>query len=77
MLHHHQNLFEITINNKNNFDGNIEIKRDNDDNNITPAKRICVISAIYDKLLKLAIKQLESNQPSFSFVHVSLVFFFF
>ncbi len=73
MLHHHQNLFEITINNKSNFDGNVEIKQDNDDNN--QIKRICVINAIYDKLLRLAIKQLDSNQPSFSFIHVSFLIF--
>ncbi len=70
ILHHHQTSFEITINNRNTFDGDIEIKRNPDDNN--QIKRICVISAIYDKLLRLAIKQLEANQPSFSFVHVSL-----
>jgi hypothetical protein len=69
LFHHHQNSFEITINNRNNFEGNIEIKNDNDDNN--QIKRICVISAIYDKLLRLAIKQLESNQPAFSFIQVS------
>jgi len=70
ILHHHQNSFEIIINNKNNFDGNIEIKNDNHDNN--QIKRICAIGAIYDKLLRLAIKQLEYNQPSFSFIQVSL-----
>ncbi|CAF0928875.1 unnamed protein product [Rotaria sordida] len=70
--HHHQNSFEITINNKNNFDGNIEIKNDNDDNNQT--KRICVISAIYDKLLRLSIKQLESSQPLFSFIQDCLFY---
>ncbi len=64
LLHRHQNLFEITI-----TDGNIEIKQDNNDDNNNQIKRICVISAIYDKLLRLSIKQLESNQPSFSFVH--------
>jgi hypothetical protein len=69
ILHHHQNSFEIIITNRNNFDGNIELKNDNDDNN--QIRRICVISAIYDKLLRLAIKQLESTQPSFSFVQVS------
>jgi hypothetical protein len=70
VLHHHQNSFEILINNnRHNFEGNIELRNDNDDNN--QVKRICVISAIYDKLLRLAIKQLESNQPSFSFVQVS------
>jgi len=69
LLHHHQNLFEITIANKNNFDRNIEIKNDNDENN--QIRPICVISAIYDKLLRLVVKQFESNQPSFSFIHVS------
>lgn len=64
-LHHHQNSFEITVNNsKNPFDGNT----DNEDTN--QIKRICIISAIYDKLLRLAIKQLESSQPSFSFIQV-------
>ncbi|CAF3860010.1 unnamed protein product [Rotaria sp. Silwood2] len=72
ILHHHQNSFELIINNKTNFDGNIEIKNDNDDNN--QMKRICVISAIYDKLLRLAIKQLESSQPLFSFIQDCLFY---
>ena len=75
IFHHHQTSFEITINNKNNFDGNIEMKNDNEENN--QIKRICVISAIYDKLLRLAIKQLESNQPSFPFIQVCLAKFLF
>ena len=69
ILHHHQNSLEITMNNRNVLDGNIEIRNENDENN--QIRRICVISAIYDKLLRLAIKQLELNQPSFSFIQVS------
>ncbi|CAF3399293.1 unnamed protein product [Rotaria sp. Silwood1] len=72
ILHHHQNSFEIIINNRNNFDGNIEIRNDNDDNN--QMKRVCVISAIYDKLLRLAIKQLESSQPLFSVIQDCLFY---
>ncbi|CAF0783003.1 unnamed protein product [Adineta ricciae] len=67
ILHHHQNTFEISINNRTNLNGTIEIKDDNADNGQT--KRICVVSAFYDKLLRLAIKELESTQPSFSFIH--------
>ena len=47
MLHRHQSLFEITITNKNTFEGTIVIKNDNDDNQ--QIKRICIISGIYDK----------------------------
>lgn len=36
--------FEITISNRDNFQGNIEINNDNDENNQT--RRICVINKI-------------------------------
>lgn len=67
MLHRHQSLFEITITNKNTFEGTIVIKNDNDDNQ--QIKRICVISGIYDKLLRLIIKQFDCTQPSFDFIY--------
>ena len=70
ILHHHQSSFEIIINNKHHFDGNIEIEDKSNNNEI---KRICVISALYDKLLRLTIKQLESSRPLFSFIQVSLM----
>ncbi len=72
ILHYHQNSFEIMISNRNTFDGDIEIKHNLDDNN--QIKRICIISTIYDKLLRLAIKQLEANQPSFLFIHDCLFY---
>ncbi|CAF1316351.1 unnamed protein product [Adineta steineri] len=65
--HHHQSSFEILINNKSNLDENIDIKNETDENN--QIKRICAIGTIYDKLLRLTIKQFESNQPSFSLIH--------
>ena len=69
LLHQHQSSFEMTLTNRNNFDGEIEMKSNSEEN--TQTKRICLISAIYDKLIRLAVKQFECNQPSFAFIRVS------
>lgn len=70
LLHQHQTSFEMTLTNRTNFDGDIEMKNTSEEN--TQTRRICSISAIYDKLLRLTVKQFECHQPSFAFIHVSL-----
>ena len=70
LLHQHQTSFEMTLNNRNQFDGEMEIKSQTT-GETTQIKRICMVGALYDKLLRLAIKQFEYNQPSFAFIHVS------
>lgn len=61
-FHSHQTIFEITIPNRPSSDGSV----DADESGQT--KRICIVSATYDKILRLAIKQLESSRPSWTFV---------
>jgi len=56
-FHHHQTTFEITIPNRS--------QKDDDQN---PIRRICIISALYDKILRLIIKQFEFNEPNLTFI---------
>ncbi|CAF1046492.1 unnamed protein product, partial [Didymodactylos carnosus] len=54
-IHLHQSQFEIIITIATN-------------NGTTTTKRICIISALYDKLLRLIVKQFKQKQPSIAYI---------
>ena len=67
-FHHHQTSFEIILNAKHQLESN------SDDDEANQTKRVCVISAFYEKLLRLTLRQFESSQPSYAFIKDCLAF---